>query len=110
MDKTDKLILVCFIILIIVFCAWSCAEYNNERANESQENLYAIPASVTTIDDMRKRVGLTDSRQIEWYWYEGLDCKLGDMVLLVMNDHNTEYIFDDYIVNISEAELVFNAP
>lgn len=110
MTRMDKLILIFVITFAIVLNATLCIELKRARAQEQSGNLYAIPANVSTIDDMRGRIGVTDSRKIEWYWYEESKWKLNDMVILVMNDHGTEYLYDDYIVSISETELMYSEP
>ena len=74
---------------------------------EKPLSLYAKEATITTIDIVRKRVGATDSKGYEWYWYyeeSPIECNLGDQVLLIVNDNRTEYIFDDEVISITNKD------
>ena len=79
------------------------------RMNHKEEplSLYAKEATITTIDIVRKRVGATDSKGYEWYWYYGespIECNLDDQVLLIIDDNKTEYVFDDEVISITNKD------
>lgn len=92
-------------IIFVLLLAILIPKNAGRKKENDGSNFYAVPASITTIDEVRGRIGATDSRGIEWYWYGESDVRLRDMVILVMNNQGTEYIFDDSVENISIAEM-----
>ena len=97
-------IIVVAVIFVLVLAVLIPKNSGRKKENDGS-NFYAVPASITTIDEVHGRIGATDSRGIEWYWYGESDARLRDMVILVMNNQGTEYIFDDSVENISIAEM-----
>lgn len=96
------------VVLFLMILAILVSKKIGRHKDKIDVSFYAIPAKITTIDESRERVGATDSRGIEWYWYGESDAKLRDMVILVMNNNGTEYIFDDVVENVSVAEMAIN--
>ena len=73
--------------------------FGSKREIEVHESLYARQAVVTTINTGKDFVGFTDQKGNEWYLYGVEDWSLGDEALIVMDDNNTDYIFDDVMVS-----------
>ena len=73
--------------------------FGSKRETEVHESLYAKQAVVTTINEGKDFVGFTDQKGIEWYLYGAKGWSLGDNAMIVMDDNNTEYIFDDCMVS-----------
>ena len=92
--------------LALLMVLVSIAAGVSKKSRPQEVSFYALPATVTTVDEIRNRIGATDSRGIEWYWYGDGSWKLRDVVILIMSDNSTEYIFDDSIISISNSEIV----
>lgn len=70
--------------------------YNNVTYY-NPENLYAIHATVTEVND--DVITVTDFRGDEWSWYDTAeDWFVGDIAALVMYDNETPEIGDDMIL------------
>ena len=107
--KTLRLIKLMAILLIIIQGILLLFISGTLRMNHKEEplSLYAKEATITTIDIVRKRVGATDSKGYEWYWYYGespIECNLDDQVLLIIDDNKTEYVFDDEVISITNKD------
>ena len=97
---------------IVVFIVYTlCVLYagflfGTKQEVEVHESVSARHAVVTTINTGKDLVGFTDQKQNEWYLYGAEGWRLGDKAIIVMDDNDTEYIFDDYMITASHYEPV----
>lgn len=71
---------------------------NNTQATQTTTNLYVIRAAVVQID---KDLVICEDTNGEAWSFEGADEWVkDDEVILLMNDNNTEEIYDDEIIDV----------
>lgn len=71
--------------------------------NSHIKNYYGMTAEVVDISRPLDRVTIKDSNGNLWQ-FDGIeDYEVGDFCSCVMNDNNTELIFDDEIVSVQYA-------
>lgn len=62
--------------------------------------LYPQIFVVNEIDYSQDSLILTDFNGNDWIWIEVKDYNIGDIVAAIMDDNNTEIIYDDNIINL----------
>ena len=91
--------MVCTLILVIglALIIWYTSPMSD---NTNKANAYALTAQVIEIDYANDIVTVEDFNGNTWQFSGTEDWELLDCVSLVMNDHGTDTIVDDIIVDI----------
>lgn len=98
--KTSAIVFSILVILAICLMFFTIG-YFCGRTNIN--NYYAMTAKVVDISRPLDRVTIEDSNGNLWQ-FDGIeDYEVGDFCSCVMNDNNTELIFDDEIVSVQYA-------
>ena len=92
---TSLLLVVCFVFFFFGFLVG--------QMNTHIDNYYGMTAEVVDVSRPLDRVTIKDSNGNLWQFNGAEDYEVGDLCSCVMNDHNTELIFDDEIVSVQYA-------
>ena len=90
------------IIVIIMFLLVQAAYLKGERAGTEKvlNHVYPLSGIVTKIDQQKNCVIVTDATGNKWEFNGVEDWQEGDIAAMIMDDNNTEEIYDDKIIDI----------
>lgn len=106
-SKARKMMAIFFMLVLVfttpTFMLIDKANVNDKANAESEklyniENLYPLSTTVTDVNYNTDTVTCTDFNGNKWEFKGCEDWQKGDIASLIMNDNDTEIIYDDDII------------
>lgn len=88
------------IVLVSVIAVLTIINFYKVNSIVKESNFYPMTAKIIEIDRMEDIVTVEDSTGNVWEFYGVEDFEKGDCVSMIMNNKDTESIFDDEIINV----------
>ena len=103
MNKLNKAAIITNVIVIIIMALLAHACYlkgKHAGADEIMSHIYPMSGIVTEVNHQEDYVIVTDSIGNEWKFDGAEDWHTDDIAAMIMDDNETEEIYDDKIIDI----------
>ena len=100
--RTKQLLTAIFMLAIVLFGAYCFGWVRGESFDPS--HTYEAPARVLGVDKTTGWANFIDWKDEVWCIRDD-NFEVGELVIVVFNDNNTETIYDDTVVKVLRAEV-----
>lgn len=107
--KNTILTIILSIVLIGILTLWGLVVYAQlTDSSATEDTTYVLRAKVLHVEEEEPNVvECEDTHSEAWSFYTDENYSTGNFILLLMNDCNTESIYDDEIVDVRLDPFVY---